>query len=436
MTIPGWSWWIALAGLVAGGSGLWLVPSSGLFVSSATDPSGAVSGERWACPMMDFIGNHPGSCPVCGMAMNLVTAGDLSREQLRRMGVRLTTIEEGPALITVHAYGTTRYDERSEQVVVARVAGRVVRRHDGALHVGTMVQAGDPLLDLYSPEVFAAQGELAAAVKLGEAGLIRSLAERFARWNLAPVAEAISKGGSLVDTVTIRSPFSGRTVLDAAMGTTGMVKVGAEIMPDAPILRLVDPEAFIVVLQVPETQSQFLRNGQPVALASDDAGELPEVEARINWLSPDLNPRIRSREVHLHLRDPRHRLLPGSLVHARLRAVLAPDLGPADPDDPRTWGRFPLVPAEAVLSTGVRHVAWRCEKIESDGRQRFALATLALGPRLEDATGRDHYVVRAGLAVGDRVAGRGAFLIDSQAQLAGSPSLLFPVGAAAPTPAR
>jgi Cu(I)/Ag(I) efflux system membrane fusion protein len=41
-------------------------------------------------------------------------------------------------------------------------------------------------------------------------------------------------------------------------------------------------------------------------------------------------------------------------------------------------------------------------------------------------------VVRAGLKPGDQVAAQGVFLIDSQAQLAGTPSLLFPHGAVAP----
>jgi membrane fusion protein, copper/silver efflux system len=58
--------------------------------------------------------------------------------------------------------------------------------------------------------------------------------------------------------------------------------------------------------------------------------------------------------------------------------------------------------------------------------------SLALGPRIEDDHGNDLYIVRAGVAPGDEVATQGAFLIDSQAQLAGTPSLLFPLGAVAP----
>src|SRR5690606_33033813 len=131
----------------------------------------------------------------------------------------------------------------------------------------------------------------------------------------------------------------------------------------------------------------------------------------------------------------RELLSPGSLVNARFQVALGQDLRPADPTDASDHGEFVLIPKTAVLSTGVRNVAWKVAGRDADGRARFELAPLALGPRLEDAAGNDHYVVRAGLAAGDEVATQGAFLIDSQAQLAGSPSLLYPLGASAPAAA-
>ncbi len=427
-------------GLALGVGLVALLPRSVLFSVSEAEPFAVatVAGERWACPMMDFIGNRPGDCPVCGMKMTRVTAGELTREQQRRMELKLTMVSEGPARALIRAYGTVRYDDRSLQVVIPRVGGRVVKRHDAARHRGTVVEAGAPIVDLYSPEAFAAQAELAAAVKLGDQPTIRALTERFARWNLAPVADAILGGAAPVDTVTITTPFAGRVVLALDDGGDAMEvrlpQVGQEVMAEAPLLRLVDPHAYMVVVQVPEARAHWLREGQPVRLASDDRGELPEVEASIAWVAPELNRELRTREVHLHLRDPAKRLLPGSLVNVRIETALTPELEAADASRPDAWGRFVLIPKTAVLSTGVRHVAWKVVERQPDGRLRFELAPLALGPRLEDEAGNDMYVVRAGLAAGDEVATQGLFLIDSQAQLAGTASLLFPHGAvAAPT---
>ncbi len=426
---------IAAAGLLAGAGLITLLPEAALF--SGPDRHGhaddAVPGERWACPMMDFIGNKPGNCPVCGMKMTRVTAGELTREQQRRMDVQLASVTQGPARALIRGYGAVRYDDRTLQVVIPRISGRIVKRHGSAQHVGTMVKAGNPVVDLYSPEAFAAQGDLAAAVKLGDQPTIRALTNRFERWNLAGVARAILEGGAPRDTVTITSPFAGRVVLALDGETDAMTarlpQVGQEVMADAVLLRLVDPHAYMLVVHVPETRARWLRVGQRAQLASDDRGELPEVEATISWLAPELNLEIRAREVHIHLRDPKERLLPGSLIDARFESTLTPDFEVADATKPETWGQFPLVPKTAVLSTGVRHVAWRVAERQRDGRLRFELAPLALGPRLEDESGNDVYVVRAGLKPGDEVATQGVFLIDSQAQLAGTPSLLFPQGA-------
>jgi Cu(I)/Ag(I) efflux system membrane fusion protein len=422
------------AGLLAGATTVSLIPESKLFVSRVLEESTA-GGARYACPMMDFISNKPGDCPVCGMEMGLVAAGELSREQTRRLGLETSKIVDGPATAVIRAYGAVRYDDRTASAVVARVPGRVVRRHAGALHEGTMVKVGDPLVDLYSPEAFAAQAELAAAAKLSDTAARAALIGRFERWNLRPVADAILAGAAPSDTVTITSPYAGLVMgksMDESMAS--LPALGEEIMADRALVRLVAPDAFMVVVHVPETQARWLREEQQVSIASDDMGELPGVEASISWVSPELNAEIRAREIHLHLVDPKGLLLPGSLISARIEAALAADLTAADPERPETFGKFPLVPKSAVLSTGTRHVAWKVAGREKDGRIRFALAPLALGPRLEDANGNEHFVVRAGLTAGDEVATRGAFLIDSQAQLAGTASLLFPVGAAASPP--
>lgn len=427
-------WMTGLAGLALGAAVVMVLPGESLF--TAPEPVGEAAsapGERWACPMMDFIGTKPGNCPVCGMKMTKVTAGELTREQQRRMGVALASVTEGPAAATVRAYGAVRYDDRTAQIVIPRVAGRVVKRHPAALHPGTEVKVGDPVVDLYSPEAFAAQGELVAAVRLGDRATVQALTHRFERWNLGSLARDVLDGKPPVDILTIRSPFAGLVVLTAEEGMkeTKLPQVGQEVMADTALLRLVEPRAFMIVVHVPETRAHWLRVGQKALIASDEMGELPDVDARITWVAPELSLEIRAREVHLHLRDPSGRLLVGSLINARVQAELGPDLRVADPAKPEARGRFTLVPKTAVLSTGVRHVAWRLAERQPDGRVRFEIAPLALGPRIEDEAGNDVYVVRAGLKPGDEVAAQGTFLIDSQAQLAGTASLLFPRGAVA-----
>ncbi len=433
------TWIVALAGLAAGATTVSLLPASALFHSAAGHDHAAQytadAGARYACPMMDFIGNKPGTCPVCGMGMTKVVAGELGAEQTRRMGLETTVVTNGPARATVRAYGTTEYDNRYTKLVIPRVAGRIVERFDATFGCCSVVDAGAPVISLYSPEVIAAQGELQAALKLRDEALVSSLRERFTRWNLPEVADAIAAGKPISDVITIRAPFGGSVNLSDEEMVNETLAVGREVMPDTPLLRLVDPDRLTLVVHVPEHRANWIREGQPVRLESDDTGPLPQIQAVAGRVFAEINPELRAREVRIFLTGARSVLSPGSLVNARFEVALGPDLKPAVPSDRSTWGEFALVPKTAVLSTGVRNVAWKVTGRDQSGRARFALAPLALGPRLEDENGNDLYVVRAGLAPGDEVATRGAFLLDSQAQLAGTPSLLYPLGASAPAPA-
>jgi Cu(I)/Ag(I) efflux system membrane fusion protein len=433
------SWLSVIAGLVAGAVTVALLPAEALFTATAHNGhagrTAVEPGARYACPMMDFIGDKPGNCPVCGMKMTKVTAGELTREQTRRMGVETSVVKSGPATATVRAYGSAEYDHRFTRVVIPRVAGRVVKRFETTFDDRGTLAEGAPVVELYSETVIAAQAELQAALKLNDAPLLAALRARFARWNLAGVAQAITDGAAVQDTVVITSPFSGQLLQDDLAMLNESLSVGREVMPDTPLLRLVDPDKLTLVVHVPETRAGWIAAGQSVLIESDDAGPLPQIKAVVARVAPEINPSLRAREVRIHLSGARSLLSPGSLVGARLQVALGADLKPANPLDAATWGRFALVPKTAVLSTGVRHVAWKISGRDAGGRAHFSLAPLALGPRLEDENGNDLYVVRAGLSPGDEVATQGAFLIDSQAQLAGTPSLLYPLGATAPAPA-
>ena len=421
-----------IAGVVVGAGVIALTPSALLFVPDAVAAhADDVNAERWACPMLDFIGTHPGNCPVCGMKMERMTAGEITREQQSRMGVELATVTEGPALVIVRASGSAEYDHRSTSVVIPRVAGRVVRRYHTTFGHIHEIEAGEPIIDLFSLEAYRAQVDLQTVVKLKDQKLITTLRERFVRWNLAPAADAVIAGGEPQEIITITTPFSGRVLLHDLEKTDEDLTVGKEVAADMPLLRLVDPNKLVLVLHVPETRAGFLREGQTVLLASDDRGELPEVNAVIGRVANEINPEIRTVEVRIYVSGARNVLHPGSLVTARMQGVLSSTLTPADPAAKDSWGTFALVPKSAVLSTGVRHLAWRLRPGEGKGPHHYDPVPLWLGPRIESADGNDLFVVREGLKAGDQVATQGAFLIDAQAQLAGTPSLLFPLGAGA-----
>ena len=82
------------------------------------------------------------------------------------------------------------------------------------------------------------------------------------------------------------------------------------------------------------------------------------------------------------------------------------------------------IPHSAVLFTGKRNIVY-VEKEEGN----YVLREVVLGPKADE-----YYPVIKGLSVGEKVVTDGNFLIDSQMQLLGKPSLLFPEGSALDKP--
>jgi hypothetical protein len=98
-----------------------------------------------------------------------------------------------------------------------------------------------------------------------------------------------------------------------------------------------------------------------------------------------------------------------------------PATQPAESQPTTQPSSLPLaVPRSAVLDTGKRRIVW----VET-APGAFEAREVVLGPRCGD-----DYPVLSGLAEGERVVVRGNFLLDSQAQISGKPSLLFPKGLA------
>lgn len=87
------------------------------------------------------------------------------------------------------------------------------------------------------------------------------------------------------------------------------------------------------------------------------------------------------------------------------------------------------IPVSAVLDTGRRRITYR----QTDAGA-YELVELRLGPRAHsmDASGkrREFFVVLGGIDEGDRVVSQSGFLLDSQRQIEGMPSLLYPEGQA------
>jgi multidrug efflux pump subunit AcrA (membrane-fusion protein) len=306
---------------------------------------------------------------------------------VQNMGVRVATVVEGPLRTHVRAAGYVEEAEPRRHDVNLRVSGWVERLH--ADTEGMHVAAGDPLFELYSPELQVAIQELiaarrgtgdaattvagAAARKLRLFGLTDRQIEAFARLERAPA------------TVTFLAPAHGHVVEKD-------VVAGAAVEAGRRVFRIVDHSVLWLDAQVFEQDLPLVRLGQEATATVPGRGG-PPITGRIVFIHPHVDPMTRTARVRLEVPNPDLTLRPGMYASVELVAERAE--------------RTVQVPREAVIDTGTRQVAF----VALPGG-RFEPRRVTLG-----AAGEDGMIeVVAGLAPGETVVTSGQFLLDAESR--------------------
>ncbi|HVK14076.1 MAG TPA: efflux RND transporter periplasmic adaptor subunit [Gemmataceae bacterium] len=460
-----------------------LIGLAGWFLTRPREPAPATAAGEWTCSMHPQVRRPaPGQCPICGM--NLVPIESLAAEQAqteRRIGVETEPATHRELFREVRTVGKLDYNESRVAYITARIAGRVDRLY--ADFTGIQVKKADHLADIYSPDLFVAQTEyLRAREGLAKAGGDRTFAEAnldAARSRLrllgildAQIAE-LEREGKVRTHLTIFAPIGG-TVVEKT------VRAGQYVKEGDPLYRIADLDPIWLYLDVYEFDLAWVRYGQAVEVTLEAyPGET--FRGVVTFIDPFLDDRTRTIKVRVNLKNPDRRLKPAMYAAARIRARLRADgtpeptgiegkyicpmhpevvrdaagkcpvcemplervpglpptgghghgaqVGPARKVEPPA-GRVLAVRATAVLNTGRRAVVYRKRP---DGA--YEMVEVGLGPRAEgkDDAGRPaaYYAVLRGLAAGDQVVVRGGFLLDSQRQIEGMPSLLYPEGQSA-----
>jgi Cu(I)/Ag(I) efflux system membrane fusion protein len=324
-------------------------------------------------------------------------------------------LARGPVYRRLRALGQVEVDETRRVIVSARVEGNVERIT--ADETGMRVRRGDHLLEIYSLDLLNAQNELLRLIwgfgRIPGRGRNRSVDQDLvtARHKLELYGMTPQQIDALIEAdhenpyLIVTAPIDG-TVIRKEVTAGQYVRVGALLYELADLSRL------WLQLACYEDDLPWIRLGQEVVA---EARALPgeEVRGRVSFISPELDVATRTAQVRVEIANPQHRLSPGMFMTAWTRAVL-------DGED------HLRVPRQAVLAAGERTLVY----VEG-GEGSFRGVDVRLGPLGEDEAGNPCYPVLDGLEGHERVVTRGAFAIDSQAQIAGLPSLF----AAPPSPA-
>jgi RND family efflux transporter MFP subunit len=371
----------------------------------------------WTCPMHDVI-EEPGAgeCPICGMELVPAAGADAHAEHggqpaadhgpevtidqsvVQKMNVRSATVKRRDLKRRISTVGNLDYDEERMVSVTTRYSGFIEKVFVN--HVGQPVRRGDPLFEVYSPELVQTQRELISAVKYANrfdqpADDVRARAEalveaartRLEYWEIPAqrVAE-IEATGEIHRTLTVFSPSDG-VVMQRMHGLDGMA-----IRPGMELLHIVNLESLWLRAEVYEHQLPWLDIGSSAEVTFDYMpGEA--FSGRVLYIEPEVSPETRTVTLTLELPNPSGKLRVGMFATVNFAPVETADVL--------------TIPSQAVIRSGTRNIA-----VVDLGQGRFAPREVVLGAE------SDGFVeVVDGLSDGDRIVVSAQFLIDSESNL-------------------
>ena len=344
-----------------------------------------------------------GSAGMEGMQMaGMDMGGDgsvrLTADQIRTFGVTFGTVEQRTLEDEVRTVGIVNFDETRMAAVTPRFSGYIERLYVD--FTGRPVRRGEPMAEIYSPELVAAQEELLLAAKLegslsgsavpgvpeGSSNLVAAAKQRLRLWDISETQiEGILKSGRARRTLTLHAPVAGIVV-------EKKIIAGQSVQAGQPLYTIADLSEVWVEAELREADAGLVQQGDgaTVELAAFPGRPLA---GRVEYVYPTLQSEARTLKARVAIPNPEGRLKPGMYATVRLHAP----------------GRSALtVPTSAILNTGERSVVF-----VDIGGGRLMPHEVEIG-----RVSGGYAEVLAGVEPGQRVVTSAQYLLDSESNLA------------------
>ncbi|MDR0576378.1 MAG: efflux RND transporter periplasmic adaptor subunit [Candidatus Accumulibacter sp.] len=321
----------------------------------------------------------------------------ISAEKVQKLGVRTAPAERRTLDRVVRAVGRVEPDERRLYAISPKFEGYVERLRVNV--TGQPVGKGEPLFDVYSPELVSAQREYAIAAqgvdalqdadeqtRAGMRQLAESSLARLRNWDISnEQIRSLARSGAAKRTLTFRSPAAGVVTEKKALQ-------GMRFMPGEMLYQIADLSSVWVIADVFEQDIGLVAAG---AAARVRINAYPDrlFEGRVSYVYPTLNAATRTVPVRIELANPDLLLKPAMFAQVDLPAA--------------SRGAAITVPISAVIDSGTRQIV--LVKLDEG---RFEPREVRLGAR-----GDDLAEVLEGVGEGEPVVVAANFLIDAESNL-------------------
>ncbi len=298
----------------------------------------------------------------------------------------------------IRTVGSLAYDESRLVTVTTKYPGFVERTYVD--RIGQPIRKGQPVFEIYAPELVQTEQELLAAARYAgaltpasaEVGqrarkLLEAARERLRYWDITEAQiERLETTGEVFRTLTVVAPASG-VLSRRPEGLEGMA-----VRPGMELLQIADISNLWLTVEVYDDQLPWIDVGSSATITlTYFPGK--KFRARVRSIEPEVLEKTRTVQLTLDVPNPDRRLLVGMYATVVFEPVAA-------------RGAI-AVPSSAVLRTGERNVV-----IVALGDGRFAPREVTLGPE-----GDGYVQVLEGLSDGDEVVTSSQFLIDSESNL-------------------
>lgn len=308
----------------------------------------------------------------------------------QNMGLRTGVVTKGPLRRSIRTVGVVDFDETTLADVTTKFKGWIEKLYVDS--TGKQAHKGEPLFEIYSPELVSAQTEYLLALNqtTGTPGTESLRATALTKLKFFDISDEqtaeLEKTRAVKKTLRVTAPRDGIVVEKMAVEGQ-MVDAGMKLY------RLADLGIVWVQAQVFEQDLAFVRLGQEATVS---LSYLPDrkFRGRVTYVYPTVDEKTRTARVRMEFHNPGYFLKPGMFATVELQAELE--------------SSAVLVPDMAVLRSGEKNTVF----VASPGG-KFEPRTVTLGSRSEN----NFYQVLSGLSEGERVVTSGQFMLDSESQL-------------------
>ncbi|MBI2316977.1 MAG: efflux RND transporter periplasmic adaptor subunit [Betaproteobacteria bacterium] len=296
------------------------------------------------------------------------------------------------------AVGTLQVNERAQHTVTPKFEGWIQRLLVNT--TGEFVRRGQPLMEVYSPDLIIAQQEYMVATKgiqaLKDASpemqanmrtLMEGSLQRLRNWDIsAEELERLIKEGQARNSIVFRAPVSGVVLEKPSVQ-------GMRFMPGEELYKIADLSSLWLLADVFEQDLAWVRSGQSARIR---VSAYPEraFSGKVTFVYPTVKAETRTAQVRIELLNTGGLLKPDMYANVELLAG-------------QGRARRAAVPDSAVLDSGVRQIV-----LVQRAEGLFEPREVKLGAR-----GDGYVEVLEGVKQGEEVVVSANFLIDAESNL-------------------